>query len=433
MTSLARHGIFSAILLLAACPSALIASQVEVDQELESIITLFELVLEADPDTARQSLEILASKIQSGELSRETIAELRERLDEQLTGILQQPEHPLRLDAALVSASWRNPAAIDVARGMLKDPMQAPKQRQQALEALIAAGDPELLETVELLLGRDSAADLAFRGTIVNALGRMTEPHVAKILLDRFHELDEELRPKVVELLTQRASWSVPLLEAIGAQHIPRSALSVNQVRTLLSRNDPQLAELIAKYWGTIRTTRDERREQVVGRMAAVLHQTPGDPHRGAQVFQKLCGQCHKLYGTGEEVGPDITVNGRGSFEQLLSNVFDPSLVIGTAYQAHTVVTVDGRVLSGLLVEDSPGRVVLKLQGGKTETIPRDDIEETMLSPLSLMPEGIENQLTAEEIADLFAYLTLDRPPSDPDASVIAGTPARLHAGRSGN
>ena len=107
--------------------------------------------------------------------------------------------------------------------------------------------------------------------------------------------------------------------------------------------------------------------------MRASLRRTPGDPSRGALVFKNLCGQCHKIYGEGQEVGPDITLNGRGSFDQLLSNVFDPSLVIGAAYQATTVATTDGRVLTGLLAEESPQRVILKTQGGKLETIPREE------------------------------------------------------------
>ena len=126
-------------------------------------------------------------------------------------------------------------------------------------------------------------------------------------------------------------------------------------------------------------------------------------------------------HGEGQEVGPDITSNGRGNFEQLLSNVFDPSLVIGAAYQAQTVVTTDGRVLTGLLVEDSPARVVLKTQGGKLETVPRDEVDEMRQSQLSLMPEGVENQLKPQELADLFAFLVLDRPPEDPEAKVIPG------------
>src|SRR5262245_6844511 len=144
---------------------------------------------------------------------------------------------------------------------------------------------------------------------------------------------------------------------------------------------------------------------------------------KGVSVFKNLCGQCHKMHGEGQDVGPDITLNGRSDFEQLLSNVFDPSLVIGAAYQATTVATKKGQVLTGLVVEDNAQRVVLKTEGGKLETIPRGEIEDIAVSKVSLMPEGVEKQLKPQEIADLFAYLTLDKPPSDPTAKKIPGTP----------
>ncbi|MEJ7640039.1 MAG: dehydrogenase, partial [Singulisphaera sp.] len=102
-------------------------------------------------------------------------------------------------------------------------------------------------------------------------------------------------------------------------------------------------------------------------------------------------------------------------------NLFDPSLVIGVAYQATTVATADGRVLTGLLVEESPQRVILKTQGGKLETIPRDQLEEMKTGALSLMPEDLEKQLKPQELADLLTFLALDKPPGDPTAKPLPG------------
>src|SRR5260370_30699368 len=110
--------------------------------------------------------------------------------------------------------------------------------------------------------------------------------------------------------------------------------------------------------------------------MKKYLNETRGDPDKGVLVFKNLCAQCHKIHGEGQDVGPDITSNGRATFDQLLSNVFDPSLVIGAGYQAVTVTTAKGRSLTGLLVEDTSQRVVLKMQGGKVETIARRDVDE---------------------------------------------------------
>ena len=153
-----------------------------------------------------------------------------------------------------------------------------------------------------------------------------------------------------------------------------------------------------------------------------MIRSTPGDPIAGQSVFNKLCAQCHKIHGQGQDVGPEITANGRSSFNQLLSNVLDPSLVIGPGYQATTVATTDGRVLTGLIVEQGRDRLVLKLQGGKLETVLLDQVDDRKTADVSLMPEGIENQLSPQELVDLFSFLCLDKPPSDPSARSLAGS-----------
>ena len=117
-----------------------------------------------------------------------------------------------------------------------------------------------------------------------------------------------------------------------------------------------------------------------------------------------------------ETTPPDITANGRASFEQLVSNVFDPSLVIGPAYQVTTVVTKDGRNLTGLIAEDNEQRIVIRMPGEGEETIPRNNVKYTRVSKLSMMPEGIEALLGRQELSDLFAFLSLDKPPEDPAA-----------------
>ena len=86
---------------------------------------------------------------------------------------------------------------------------------------------------------------------------------------------------------------------------------------------------------------------------------------------------------------------------------------------ARIVVTGDGRVLTGLMAEENEQRIVLKTQGGKAEVIPADDVDEVAVSPLSLMPEGLEQQLQQQELLDLIAFLRLDKPPTDPAAKLI--------------
>ncbi|HEV7225104.1 MAG TPA: PVC-type heme-binding CxxCH protein, partial [Pirellulales bacterium] len=390
-----------------------------------AVAALFEMLSDgpnADPALAGQCLAILAAKIQTREIAGEKLEQVRSQIGPALKRILDGPaDGPLHLDAALLIATWKDAEGLKAVRQVFGAPGQSDQRRLQALGALVAAGDGAVLEDVGRVLATDAKNSLDFRRRTLDALGRLDSPQVGRTVLDAYPRLEAELKPQAIELLTGRAQWSKQLLAAIARERLPASALNLNQVAKLLASQDQELVKQVQQVWGTLRTERNPQREQVIAGMRTFLRKHPGDPHAGQIAFKKVCGQCHKIYGEGQEVGPDLTANGRSSFEQLLSNVFDPSLVIGAAYQARTVVTEDGRILTGLAAEDNEQRVVLKIQGGKLETIARGDIEQMQTSKLSLMPEDLEKQLKPEEIADLFAFITLDKPPGDPSARQLPG------------
>ncbi len=332
------------------------------------------------------------------------------------------PDDPLYVNAALLAAAWKNEQALAAVRRFFTSPGEPARRRAQALDALVTAGDGSLLAGVTALFANPAQNPVELRSSALASLAHLDDAWVADVILGHYGQLEPELRPRAIELLTERRAWAERLLDAIGSGEIPASALNANQVRQLLARGESSLVEKVKAQWGSIRDSRDPKREEVIGHMRSFLRKTPGDAHAGQEIFKRVCGQCHKLHGEGQEIGPDITLNGRNSFEQLLSNVFDPSLVIGAAYQARTIVTADGRVLTGLVGEESPQRVVLKMQGGKQEVVPRDEIDIMKTSELSLMPEDLEKQLKPQELADLFAYITLDKPPNDPTARKLPGS-----------
>lgn len=393
------------------------------------VVQLFKILGARSIPAARQCLALLAGRIQNGEITGLRLERLREQLAPIVKSYVEAgAAHPLGLDAALVAVSWNDGSALDYVRRTFAAAGLSPELRLQALAALIAARDKALLDDVAAALAEEGESSAAgqqaaagFRGQVLAALGRLDDPRVAEIVLRSYKGLDADVQPRAVELLTQRPTWAKALLNAIGKRQIPSEALGVNQVRKLLASRDPELVKAVESQWGRLRDERNPRREAVIAEMRTLIRKTPGDPHKGHEVFKKVCGQCHKIYGEGQEVGPDITVNGRSSFEQLLSNVFDPSLVIGASYQARTVVTSEGRVVTGLVAEESEQRIVLKTQGGKQEVIPRADVEEMKTSELSLMPEDLEKTLKPQEIADLFAFITLDKPPGDREARQLPG------------
>jgi putative heme-binding domain-containing protein len=390
------------------------------------ITTLFGVLLDAqgiDAGVPRQCLEALATKVETGEIAGANADALHKQLGPVLRKALANRDAPLYLDAALLAASMKDPAGLEAARETAAASARPQGDRLKALNALAAARDPAALQTASSVLGDAKANPEPFRAQVLDALGRLDDPAVADAVLAVYPNMESDLQPRAVELLTQRTQWAKPLLNAIADKKIPANALSVNHIRKLLASKDADIIKEVKAHWGTLREERNPQREKVVADMKDLLTKTKGDPTAGVAVFKKLCAQCHKIYGEGQEVGPDLTHDGRANFDLLLSNVFDPSLVIGASYQATNVVTVQGRSLTGLFAEDSPKRVVLKLQGGKLETIPREDIDVLSVSKVSLMPEDVEKQLKPQEIADLFAFLTLDRPPNDPAARKIPGTP----------
>jgi putative heme-binding domain-containing protein len=412
--------------LLPRCVERILASRKPDPLALADLFSLVAVGKSAEAGAARQVLSVLATKLHNGEIGAEQARALQEKFLPLLRAALAKPGGPLFVEAAVLAATWKEPHALEAARKLLADGGREEAVRLRALEALVAARDASALDSASKLLAAGKATSVAFRGQVLSALGKLDDDRVSAVVLPELGRMEADLRPRAVELLTQRAAWGKALLHAIAEKRLPASALNVNQARRLLASRDADLVKLVRTHWGTLREERNPQREKLVADMRALLGRTKGDPHRGVAVFKKLCAQCHKIHGEGVDVGPDITSNGRASFDQLLSNVFDPSLVIGPGYQAVTVTTLKGRALTGLLVEDNAMRVVLKVQGGKQEVIARKEIETVDVSKLSLMPEDVEKQLKPQEIADLFAFLVLDRPPSDPKARRIPGTPKGL-------
>lgn len=375
--------------------------------------------------SAEPAFAILTQRVRSGELSGDSLREVRTALEPDLL----KPQVLMATDSQSLGAielatSLGLVPALSQAFELIRS-SDSDNVRARMINAVINSRAPQSLDTAKQLLQSAKSADL--KRLTIQAIGRIGSTESAQALMDSLATLPAEVQPVAIEALSDRADSSIVLLRAVAAKQIPVETINANQIRKMLSLKNSELSELIAKHWGTVRTDRDPARAKLISQMRNTLRTANGDPVAGHAVFKRVCGQCHKMYGEGAEVGPDITRNGRASFEQILSNVFDPSLVIGAAYQALTVATKDGRVVSGLPIEDSPQRVVLKVQGDKQEIIARADVEEVVPSKLSLMPEGLEKQLKPEEMVDLFAYICLDKPPEDASAKWLPG--ARLQPG----
>ncbi len=388
--------------------------------DIEAAAALLEYTLQGAPGRAPDCIAAISS--QTGGLNEAALANLKQHLRPLIEKVLQERRSTrLYLSTQLLAArlGLASDNAAEVRQKFVSNG-ESEATRLQALEALIAFRDSSLLESLPGVL---ASAPPDFAGRVFAALGRCEEARLADVILLQYPKLAPELQPLAVDLIMQREPWARKLLDAVLAGRLPRGVLNANHLRKIMETNDREAIWAVEKSFGAVREERNPEREKVVAEMGDYLRNHPGEPHAGQRVFKSFCGQCHTIYGEGAKVGPDITSNGRTSFEQLLSNVFDPSLVIGPAYQVTTVVTKDGRNLTGLVVEDSEQRLVIRLPGEGEETVSRNNVKYTRVSKLSMMPEGIENLLARKDLADLFAFLALDRPPGDPTAKPIPGAP----------
>jgi putative heme-binding domain-containing protein len=385
-----------------------------------AVAGLIEYAASRTPDRAPDCIATVSANL--GGLNDAHLTELKQRLRPVVDKLLNDPDSAnYRLSVQLL-AGRLGLAAIDVAevRRKFVSDAEPEARRLEALAALIAFRDRRLLEE---LPGALSSARPEFATRVLAALGRMDNPKLADVILAQYPRLVPELQPLAIDLVMQREPWARKLLDAVLQEKLPKDVLNANHLRKILESNDREALWAVEKAFGKLREERNPEREKVVAQMGEYLQANIGDPHAGLQVFKNLCGQCHTIYGQGGRVGPDITSNGRASFDQLLSNVFDPSLVIGTDYQVFTIVTKDGRNLTGLIVENNDQRIVVRMAGESEEIVPRNNVEYTRLSKLSMMPEGVEAIFNKKELADLFAFLSLDKPPTDLTAKLIPGAP----------
>src|SRR5439155_24079197 len=130
-----------------------------------------------------------------------------------------------------------------------------------------------------------------------------------------------------------------------------------------------------------------------------------GDTARGLAVFTKNCATCHRLGTVGQEIGPDLAAVGDKPPEWFLPALFDPSRAVEARYLSYTAVTRQGRVLTGVLVEESGSSLTLVGPNGQRQVILRANLEELSSTGKSAMPDGLEKDLKPQDVADLIVYL----------------------------
>jgi putative membrane-bound dehydrogenase-like protein len=315
---------------------------------------------------------------------------------------LSRSENPImRQHAVVLALIFDDPRALEDLRKTVRMRTASVPARTSALEALIEKRIPDLSSLLYDLLG-----DKTMRRSALRGLASCTDEKTPKHILARYAELSTEEKQDAVSTLASRKEYALDLLRAVEKKVVPRTDLSAYIARQLHSLGDKQVSDQLRRVWGEVRDTAPEKQKQIA-RYKSLL--TPGflkkaDIRNGRLIFSRTCQQCHRLYGEGNSIGPDLTGSNRANLDYLLSNLVDPSAEVAQDYRMSTVTTLRGRVLTGIVVERSATRVIVQTATERI-VLSRKDIETIKDSPLSMMPEGILESLTREQVRDLIAYL----------------------------
>ena len=247
----------------------------------------------------------------------------------------------------------------DSIMAMVLDAEQEISLRRAALEALVRSDAENLIEICLPLL-----ADSRINAIAAHGLARSSAPEIADELIKHYGRFRSPQRPEVIGLLISRPTFAARLLEAIAQGTIPASDLTAYDVRQIRAYGDEQLNQQIAQVWGVVRES-DADKRQLMNQLRERLSgagAADGDAAQGRRLFEQRCAQCHRLFGSGQATGPDLTGANRGDLDYLIENIVDPSGVVSQNYRLSLVQLEDGRVLSGLILSQDAKTLELQTQ-----------------------------------------------------------------------
>jgi putative heme-binding domain-containing protein len=266
---------------------------------------------------------------------------------------------------------------------------------------LLGFAPPEM--AVGPLAGRLSARNTtAVQLAALRGLGMQQGPEVAGEVLAAWRGLGPGVRREATEVMLARKDRALALLKALEAGAVAAADLDPTRLKSLRESGDEELRTRAAAVLGRNATKADRQAILDAYRPALDLK---GGAEEGRAVFRRVCATCHKAEGFGAAVGPDLaTVAGRTE-EDLVLHILDPNREVLPQYVNYLVATADGRSISGIVANESPGAITLRRAEGVEDVVPRDQIEEIASAGVSQMPEGLEKEVDARAMADLIAFI----------------------------
>ena len=321
--------------------------------------------------------------------------------DEVAPKLAKSPNKEVRQLVQSLSLTFGSRAAMESLREVLINPKGKLEDRRKALAALIDAHDSKLPDILQGLLKEKVIRREAIRG-----LGVVENSKTPLAILNVFDQLDTAGKHDALTTLATRVSYAKLLMVAIEKGEIKANTLPADIVQQLKAHGERVINSKLDQLWGVSRSTPEAKLKEIV-RYKKLLEAKPVKPinlSRGRALYQRTCAQCHKLYGEGGEIGPDITGSNRSNLDYLLTNILDPNAEIPNDYRTTILKISDNRVLVGVIIRSEGGSVTIATPA-ESLTIAKSDIVSNEPQNFSMMPEDLLLAFKEDELHDLVAYL----------------------------
>lgn len=304
-------------------------------------------------------------------------------------------------DPAVRETFTRIQPMFDSARKLAADVSAKDSSRVVAIRLLGQDAGHEEAD-LELLGGLvRSGNPLAVQNAALEVLKHDGNPRVPQLLLADWRRHSPSLRGPIIEILLSREEFAKSLLAAVNSGLVQANEISTANRQRLLKHPSPAVREQAASLFNSGGT---RSRAEVMAKYESA-RRLPGDVARGRVVFGRNCVSCHFLKGQGNAVGPNLAALADKTPADFLLAILDPNAAVEPRFISYDIETRDGRSLSGIINAETATTLTLVQPGGIKETILRSDAGEIRATGLSLMPEGLEQAMSVQDLADLIAYL----------------------------
>ena len=308
----------------------------------------------------------------------------------------QQPD--IVRNVSLVFGSGR---AVEEIIALIKDGHGDANARLSAFDSLMRNAKPE-----HFAIARSMISDKVLGTAARLGLAKFSDGDVPKSLLTNWPDRSQEWRAANVTTLASRAAWAKELLTFAEKNPAVRGDITPIHARQIRSLGDEAVNKQLTKVWGELHDTPEAKKQEIAKwrslLTAAALAQ--GDASKGRALFTTVCAACHKMYGDGAAIAPELTGSDRRNLDYLLENIVDPSAVVPADYRIAIVKLKDGRTLSGVIPEQNDRTVTVQTPAERVSFL-RSDIAEMQQLSQSFMPEGLLTALGEENVKHLIAYL----------------------------